>query len=661
MKKTFLLFLTLSIITFPSTTFSQDFSLKYGKITDDELKMKVYDKDTSAVAVVLYSNTDCYYDYNNGFKVIIEKRKKIKILKQAGTDEANVIIPYFQASSTYRDVIEGLEATAYNIENGSVEKSKLEKKYIFDEEIRKNYYRMKFTIPNVKVGSVIEYKYKIISDRYYDIPDEFLQEDIPIINTVYEVSAPEYFVYNVETRGYENISIDTKPKNQTFTINSSGQIFSVSCSTKDVAYSLKDVPALKDEPYVWDKDDFRSEVRYELSATNFPGEFYKTYSNTWSTIEKTLKDETDFVSNINKSSPYKDEVKPLIEKCTTDNEKIETVYMYIKKNIKWNNTYSFWYNDPREAEKKGTGTNAQINSVLIKTLKDMGFKAYPVLISLRSYGRLPLTYPSIDKLGTFIVGVDTSDGKSIYLDGSSKYGGINLLPTELLVDKGYVMGESTAGKWVDLTSLTRNVESIYINAKMDGDGKLQTKMVQTCTNLNAYDFKQKYFSAKDSMDYVKQFETKNNLSIDSLSIKGVDVLSTQSVATMVFTKDFEINGDYIYINPMLFLHIGENYFTQSDRKLPIEFNYPDIFSYYANIQIPEGYSIAELPKSTKIILGENQGKCTYIIGSNDNSIQLNYKFELNQIIFPTSDYQTIRNYFGQVATKNNEMVVLKKN
>lgn len=658
MKKIICLSILFSAFSF--AVFSQNLSLKYGTITDDELKMKVYDKDTSAVAVVFYSNTDCYYDYNNGFKIVTEKKKKIKILKQDGTDEANIIIPYYEENSSNRDQIVGLEAIAYNLENGNISKSKLEKKYIFNENIGKNYYHQKFTIPNVKVGTVIEYKYKIISDRYFDVPDQYFQEDIPIINIRYEVRVPDYFIYNIETKGYQQFSVENTEGHQNFSLIDRGEIATVSANTKEAIYSLQNVPALKDEPYVWDKDDYRAAVIYELSSTNFPGDIFRTYSTTWATIENTLKEKSDFMPNINRSNPFKDEIKKLTSNLPTDIEKINAVYTFVKKQIKWNDKYAFFDNDPKEALKKGTGTNAQINALLIKALKDIGFNAYPVLISQRSNGRLPYTYPSIDKLSTFVVGISTTDGKILYLDGSSKYGGINLLPMELLVDRAYAMNDYASQKWVDLSSLTKNIESVYILAKMDADGKLHAKMNRSLTNIEAYYFKSNYFGSKDSLQYVQQLETKNNIKIDSLILTGTDALTDKIDEIMVFDKTFETSGDFIYINPMLFTHIAENKFTQSDRKLPIEFPYPQLYSYFINIQVPDGYTIAELPKSTRISFNENKGRCSYVIGQNGNVIQLNYKFDLSQILFPTSDYNTIKEFWGQAAIKNNEMVVLKK-
>ena len=111
---------------------------------------------------------------------------------------------------------------------------------------------------------------------------------------------------------------------------------------------------------------------------------------------------------------------------------------------------------------------------------------------------------------------------------------------------------------------------------------------------------------------------------------------------------------------MIFAHITKNSFTQSDRKLPVEFNYPYTFQLSCSLTIPDNYRIEEIPKAVKIVLNDNNGKCLYQVLQEGNKIQLNYKFELNQIIFPQTDYNAIRDFFGQVVTKNQEMIVLKK-
>lgn len=646
-----------------SVLFAQEISLKYGKISNDELNMKVYSKDTTAAAVVLYDDGYASYEYTQsvGFKIEIELKKKVKILKQEGVNEATISIPYYSNNSGDRESISYLEAMAYNMENGKIIKTKLDKKYIFDEELSSKYRQLKFSIPGVKVGTVIEYKYKRISNRIYDMPDWQIQSEIPVINSNYAVRIPEYFIFNIDTKGYEHINVVETNENQIFNLGmDSNGSNTVTSQSRIIKFTAKDVPALKDEENVWCAEDFMSGVRFELNGTKFPNDFYKPYSQTWEDLEKFLKNESDLGGNLKISNPYKTEIKALISSVTDEKKKIELIYSFIKDHIRWDESYSFYGNKYKEAVKNGTGNNGQINIILISALKDAGINAFPILISRRSQGRLPYTFPSFNKLTTFIVAAKTSDEKTYYMDGSAIYGGLNMLPTNLLVDRGRVYEETISEKWVDLSKITKSQQVFFLLAELDKDGTLSGELKSGYTNQLAYSYKVAYQAAKDSSDFVEKFQNSNQIIIDSFRIDGKEPMSAMVKEEIKFTKKMDASGEFIYINPMIFEHITKNPFTQSDRKLPIEFNYPYIYQENCTLTIPGNYKVEEIPKTIKIILDDNKGKCIYQVLQDGNKIQLNYWFELNQIVFPQTDYTAIRDFYGQVVTKNLEMIVLKK-
>jgi len=643
---------------------AQDNSLKYGKVTNDELSMTVYDKDTSAVAVILNEDGKSYftYDQNYGFRLLLEYTKRVKILKQEGTSYATVNIPYYFKGNSDREYITGLEAIAYNLDNGKMVKTKLDKKYIFDEELNSRYKQLKLSIPDVKVGTVIEFKYKKTYNSIYDLPDWAMQTDIPVINSFYEITIPEYFIYNIDTKGYDHIALKETAENQQFNSGtySDGSPALVSCTGRKLQFTAKDLPALKDENFVWCLNDFRSGIRFELSGTKLPGSFYKQYSHSWSDIEKALKEDMSFADNLKSSNPYKEEIKALVSNVTDKQEKIKLIYAFIKEHIKWNEHYSFSDSNPKDAAKKGTGNNAQINILLMSALKDAEIESYPILLSLRSNGRLPLTHPSIDKLNTFIVGADVTDSTTVYMDGSALYGGLNILPSNLQVDKAYIFEPNRVEKWVDLTHLTRNEQRFSLYASLDKDGIMTGKITNLFTNQKAYSYKAFFTNTKDSTEHVDELQNVASITVDSLFIIGKEPMSNLVKEQFNFTKKYEVSGDYMYVNPMVFAHIAKNSFTQTDRKLPIEFEYPYIYSASCSIVIPEGYEIVELPKSQRMELNDNQGNCTYQIGQNGIYLQLRYKFEINQTIFPNTEYPSLRDFYGQVVTKNTEMIVLKK-
>lgn len=655
MKK-FIILLSIFALTFSVS--SQSINYKYGKISNEELSMDTYEPDTSAVAVVLHESGYTSYSYNstNGFQVEMELKKRIKILKQEGTTHADISIPYYMRSNGSKENITGLEATSYNVENGKIVKKKLEKKYIFNEEINNRYRQIKFSIPDVKEGTVIEYKYTMVSPFRYSIPDWRFQYAIPIVYSEYEVLIPEYFFFSVDaTKGFVKIDSKQIKQNQTFnlgnTVNSNSTLYT---------FTVKDVPALKSEPYIWCLNDFVTGVQFEIQGVRYPNQIYKPYTNSWEDIEKALNDDTDFGTNMKHSNPYKAETKAIVEKTNSEEERILAIYSLVREKIRWNESYAFMGNNVRDAIKNGTGNNSQINVVLLNVLKDAGITAYPVLMSIRPYGRLPYTHPSLDKLNTFIVAAETSDGNYFYMDGSAIYGGLNVLPVNLLVDRARIFNNKQGNKWVDLTNITKNQQTIMLKASLDENGMLTCDKTSRFQNQFAYKYKSSYYSKADSLKYIDDIEDNNKLTVNSFDVSGVEPVSNTVNEKISFTKQYEIAGDHIYFNPMIFAHTDKNPFIQSERKLPIEFDYP--YTYILNVQldIPESYQVDEMPAPLRLALPDGKGKCTYNITQNGKVIQLNYRFELNQLIFLQNEYDLLQDFFGQIANKNTEMVVLKK-
>lgn len=360
------------------------------------------------------------------------------------------------------------------------------------------------------------------------------------------------------------------------------------------------------------------------------------------------------------SNPYKAEIKELVKSATDEKQKIELIYKFVKEHIRWNEEYAFSGNNARDAVKDGTGNNSQINMVLISALKDAGIKAFPILISRRSQGRLPMTYPSLNKLTTFIVAAETSDNSRYYMDGSAIYGGVNMLPTSLLVDRARVFEPSINEKWVDLTNIVKNYNSANILAEIMSDGSIKGTLQNTFANQFAYSYKSKLSTYKDSIAYIDYIKSLYSANIDSITVEGKEPMSNIVKEKICFTRESNGSSEYMYINPMLLVHLKNNDFTQSERKLPVEFNYPYVFQLSVNLKLPQNYAIEEMPKSAKYTLSDNKGKCVYFFKNNETSVQLSYLFELNQTVFPQDQYTFLKDFFGQVVTKNAEMLVLKK-
>jgi len=180
-------YITALLLFFVGISFGQMIDpQEMGQVTLDELKMKFYEKDSTASAVVLKEEYFTYYNPSkkNSFTKYFYVR--MKILKKDGYQHAALSIPFLKSSR-----IKDVEAITYNLDpNGSIVETEVAEKDVLKEKYSKDIKVKTFAMPNVKVGSVIEYKFTLKHSGGYGIFDWTVQSDIPKIKSIYKAHLP---------------------------------------------------------------------------------------------------------------------------------------------------------------------------------------------------------------------------------------------------------------------------------------------------------------------------------------------------------------------------------------------------------------------------------------------------------------------------------------
>lgn len=321
----------------------------------------------------------------------------------------------------------------------------------------------------------------------------------------------------------------------------------------------------------------------------------------------------------------------------------------------------FMAKNPKNAFNKGLGTSGEINAILISALREAGFDAYPIAMSLRNLGRLPYQ-PTIDNFNYFIVAVDI-ENKPVYMDAASKYGDLNVLSPVCMSDFARSIRESRKSGWVDLTHITKSTGTTSINLQFNETGTLSGTCNEVSNGMLGYSFRKNYYGHKDQQDYIEKRETANNMAISDFKTKGLDNSYDKAYQSFNFTKnDVTLGNDHIYFNPIIFPIYAESPFKTEKRELPVEFSYPCERRISVNIKVPEGYAVEELPKPSKISLNDNDAIFTYLIQHDRdlNTINLTVRYSLNKIIYTPQEYELLRDFFSHVAIGNTNQLVLKK-
>lgn len=623
---------------------------KLGRVTEQELLEKRHPIDTSAAAAILHKKGKSYFEINGGYwNLVTEVETKIKIYKKEGYEYATEEVGYYSGGRTLKVFF--TDAYTYNLEDGKIEKTKLKTDGKFEEKVNENYTIEKITMPNVREGSVIEYKYVIKSPYFSFFRDWYFQYNIPVNEIEYEVAIPVYFEYNRYLAGATSIQ-----QSEAKTRSGLGSGFQENVIT----YSAKDVRALKPEAYVNNIRNYMSILKHELAVVRMPNSNPEFYADNWESVSKKIYEHKGFGKELKLNSYFQDDIKELLKTTPKSEEKVIAIFNYVKNRMTWNEKNSYYCDKGvKRAYTDKVGNTAEINLMLVSMLRFAGFNANPVLISTRSNG--VALYPNRNAYNYIVAGV-LMDGEQVLFDATSKYALPGLLPVRALNWNGRLIRENGTTHEVDLIPKVNSKEIIQVSAQINSSGKVTGKARDQYYDYNAYRFRENYLGmSKDS--YLEAMEKRyGGVEIDDYKTLYDKDLSKPMLEEYSFVHNglTDIIGDRMYINPMLYFRQAENPFKQEIREYPIDFVYPRQDKYMISIIIPEGYEIEFAPESIALAMEENIGSFKYNINAEKNIIQLSVALDINYANISQNYYTALRSFYQKLIEKQNEKIILKK-
>jgi len=656
-----------------TVSFSQKYEL--GEVTIDELKQKVCPSDTSTAAVYLFNIGKSHfdYDYDEGFQVVTEISTKIKIYKKEGYDYANYAVAYYVGGNG-NEKVSFSKAITYNLVNGKIEKTKLSGDSTFDEKVNSDYKRKKITMPNVKEGSIIEYKIEIKSPYIWNFPEWEFQKRIPVNYSAYTTSIPEYYIYNVHLKGFLSPSTVKEEKYRkiqyTYKTNAmpggnnshgSERVNSeLNFNEKSAKYTLVNVPALIEEQYTNNIDNYRSTLIHELSGKRLPNQPDENFTTNWENVTQKIYVSQNFGDELKKTGYFEKDIDALISGVTSQQERIGIIFNYVKSTMNWNESSRYFCTDGvKKAYQDKKGNSAEINLMLTAMLRYAGIEANPVLVSTRSNGIS--IFPSQSAFNYVISGVELTN-QVVLLDATSKFSLPDILPLRALNWTGRIIRKNGSSAAIDLMPKSNSKEVITIMGSINSEGIVAGKIRDQYFDYNAFLFRVRNSNiAKES--YVEKIEKAHQgLEIGDYEVQNVSDLSKPIIENYAFTANnsVEIIGDKMYFSPFLFLATTENPFKQETRQFPIDFVYPTQEKYNISITIPDGYAVETLPQSKALSMPDDLSSLKYNISSNGNQVQIMYTLDSNQAIISNEYYETLKNFYKEIVNKQTEKIVLKK-
>lgn len=639
---------------------------KFPKITAADFATPAEAADTTVDAVFIYEIGETQFSADAvRFSLDTYVKTRIHILTEEGKEYANKAITYRSSSKNANkdnDRVESVNAAAYNLVNGKVVKTSMPSKYVFREKVNDDYMRLKFTVPDVKVGTIIEYSYMISSARCTDLPTWYLQKNEPVRYSYYSATIPEWYNYHIEDRGYKIIKGESTPT--TIILPSINAHLD---ATKYVV-EAENLRPFKGEDYIFCKADYMQRVDFELISVNsIELGIYKTYSQTWNDVREFLKEEGEYNKHLKIKNPYAQEMAALGLEGKTASTKASMIFALLKSKLKWDETYALVSDNPLKAVKEGKGSNADLNFIYMAMLRDAGIKCTPLLMRARNKGRLPLTYASIDKLNTFVVALADDSGSLLFADCSADYGDVNILPVNMLAEgvlyeptlPTNMASQPTRGEIYDLSGIGGNISEARIDAFVTPEGNLTGQRIYKHYGENALLYKDTYHEHEDSLSMIDSKEKALECKLNKFTTKNVDSTGRIAEERIQFSKDVVADGGKIYVNPLIFPDEKTNHFTKAERLLPIEFPYLQSTKITTYLRIPEGYVLESMPENQQIAM-EGYLSTSISFEMNGNILVTKYVSDVENTFIPSDQYEKLQEYWNSLLKINSMMVSMKK-
>lgn len=674
MKK--LIFFLLFVVSFCAKTFSQQkTNIKFGKIAAQDfiVNSPLIDSDSKAVIIADIGSTS-FVGNNKGWFTYVYKRKlRIKILKKAALDPthdlATIRIRLYQKDDD-KEILSDVNAISYNLENESVSQTILNPQDIFEERIDKYFVEKKFTLPNVKEGSLFEVSYIITSDFDFNLPGwQFQSLRYPCLWSEYSVEIPSLLIYAVLRQGTDSFFISkqgqqyqrylvTQPHAPT-DYGSKDQDLNIGTAVNTYRWVMKDIPPLKIEDYISSPRNYVDKIEFQLSQTS-DGETTKNVMSTWSQVIDELLKAKDFGEPLSSENYWLgDDIASLTLGQQDKLQIAKNIFKYVQSNFTCTN-----YNvvqiltSLKNVYAKHNGTVGEINLLLTCMLRKKGIEADPMILSTREYGYNYPKYPILQKFN-YVICKAVIDNNIYYLDAchprlgfgkleSNCYNGYARVISNIKPDSIYLMPDSIQEKKV-VTVFISNKETGNVQAKKQAvlgyfeSLELRDKLVETKQEEFMKDIK-KSFSPDIDLE---------NFSIDSLN-------SFEFPITINYDFKLKFTDDVVYFNPMLGEDLKKNPFSEQNRRYPIAMPYCSDNTYLFNMEIPKGYIVDALPKSARVKLNEDEGYFEYIIDQSNDRIRLRSTIHLSKASFNADRYQSLRDFFAYVVKKQAEFIVFKK-
>ena len=327
--------------------------------------------------------------------------------------------------------------------------------------------------------------------------------------------------------------------------------------------------------------------------------------------------------------------------------------------MNWNGSESIYtQNGIKSAWDKKSGSNCEINLILLNLLKDAGLTVYPLLVSTKDNGLVNTFYPFLHQFNNTMACVFIGNKRYI-LNGADKYNPAWLIPYDVINSDAFIVDNDNGG-WIflnDEKDIFQN--TVFMYSEVSPEGLMRGEATVTSSGYSKNSRLKTWKEDKASFnDYFSKSFT--GMKIENVEVFNEDNDTMPLEQKVKFSFPLSSSGEYQYFTFNLFQGLERNPFLAEERFTDIDYGYNQSFKVVGKIYIPDGYVFEELPKNMKMIMPDTSIVFSRMMQADSNSIDLKVTVDFLRPYYTAEMYPYFKEFYKKLFASLNEQVVIKK-
>jgi hypothetical protein len=631
--------------------------------TAEELSMTSQPEVPGAPAVYLFRE-ETTEDKLHMFSTYV----RLKVLTERGKKYANVELNYAHISEGSSTIIDNIEGRTIHPDGTIIPFTGKPYDKLVQKTQGVRFMAKVFTLSDVEVGSIIEYRYKLrLDDNWFSAPQWFIQSSLYTRKAHYTWKPTDQQLISSEDDGAPTTSISWTKILPAGVQLKQTQLPATGFANGQYIFDLDvhDIPPAPEEDYMPPTSSFTYRVLFYYSAYRSGDDYWKNAGKHWAKLQDKFIGPGPAVSAA---------VRDLVLPTDTQDQKLRKLYAAVMRLENTNYTREHSSNEEKSQglkEVRNTddiwtrkrGNNDQITALFVAMARAAGMKAYLGVVTSRDHSLFYRAYLSMSQLNDDVAIVNV-DGKDEFFDPGSRYCPYQHLEWKHSQTSGLRQIDGGSGS-LETPSEPYTYSKILrvADLTMDEHGEVSGIVKMTYVGSPALQWRQRALIGDD-----ESLKRELRTHVEGLMPASADIKVTSIDKLEDYDQPLVVNfqfkgaigsatGKRLLVPADLFEANTKPTFPHEKRGIPVYFSYALINQDVVRIKFPPNFSVESLPTSDKISF---QKFALYSLNSEatPNSFTIRRDYFLGEIYYKTEEYPELRGFYSKMENKDQETVIL---